>query len=101
MSEQDSHRPISRRDIVSFAVLLATTTLSGRDAFALTPPEKYVTNVGSSVIRLANSGAGKGALRQRFSSLISQNANVRSIGLVALGPYRKDLPPNMAGEFVR
>ena len=43
----------------------------------------------------------KAALRQRFSSLINQNANVRSVGLVALGPYRKDLPPSMAGEFVR
>lgn len=86
---------------MGFALLLATTTLAGRTARALSPAEQYVTSVGSNVIRLANSGQGKATLRQRFSSLISQNANVRSVGLVALGPYRKDLPPGMAGEFVK
>lgn len=86
---------------MGLSALFLTTTLAGRQAFAATPAEKYVTSVGTSVIRLANSGGGKAALRQRFSSLINQHTNVRSIGLVALGPYRKDLPPNMAGEFVR
>ena len=83
------------------ALLLAATALAGRTAWALSPAEQYVTSVGNNVIRLANSGQGKAALRQRFSSLINQNANVRSVGLVALGPYRKDLPPGMAGEFVK
>ena len=86
---------------MGLGVLLATTSLVGRQALALSPAEQYVTSVGSSVIRVANSGAGKAAMRQRLSSLISQNANVRSVGLVALGPYRKDLPPGKAGEFVR
>jgi len=86
---------------MGLGVLLATTSLAGRQALALSPAEQYVTSVGSSVIRVANSGAGKAAMRQRLSSLISQNANVRSVGLVALGPYRKDLPPGKAGEFVR
>lgn len=92
---------MSRRGFMGLSALLLTTTLAGREAFALTPAEKYVTSVGTSVIRLANSDGGKAALRQRFSSLINQNTNVRSIGLVALGPYRKDLPPGMAGEFVK
>lgn len=91
----------SRRGFLGLSALLLTTTLAGRQALALTPVEKYVTTVGTSVIKLANSGAGKAAMRQRFSSLINQNTNVRSIGLVALGPYRKDLPPTMAGEFVK
>jgi phospholipid transport system substrate-binding protein len=82
-------------------LFLAATAFAGRMARALSPAEQYVTSVGNNVIRLANSGQGKAALRQRFSSLISQNANVRSVGLVALGPYRKDLPPGMAGEFVK
>jgi phospholipid transport system substrate-binding protein len=101
MSDRSFHGRLSRRGFFGLAVLMATTTLAGRAAHALSPAEKYVTNVGSSVIRLANSGAGKAALRQRFSSLINQNSNVRSVGLVALGPYRKDLPPSMAGEFVK
>jgi ABC-type transporter MlaC component len=86
---------------MGFALHLATTAHAGRTAQALSPAEQYVTRVGNSVIRLANSGQGKAALRQRFSSLINQNANVRSVGLVALGPYRRDLPPSMAGEFAR
>lgn len=86
---------------MGFALLLATTTLAGQGALALSPAEQYVTSVGNSVIRLANSGQGKAALRQHFSSLINQHSNVRAVGLVALGPYRKNLPPRMAGEFVR
>lgn len=101
MSDSKSNGRMSRRGFIGAALLLATTTLAGRQALALTPAEKYVTTVGSSVIKLANSGAGKAAMRQRFSSLINRNANVRSVGLVALGPYRKDLPPNKASEFTQ
>ena len=101
MSEQTSKGRLSRRGFIGLATLLATTTLGGRGALALTAAEQYVSTVGASVIRLANSGGGKAALRQRFSGLINQNSNVRSVGLVALGPYRKDLPPGMAGEFFK
>jgi len=101
MSDEILNSRLSRRGLMGMAVLLTTTTLAGRAAYALSPAEKYVTTVGASVIRLANSGAGKAQMRQRFSSLINQHTNVRSVGLVALGPYRKDLPPNMAGEFIR
>lgn len=101
MSEEILNSRLSRRRLMGMAVLLATTTLAGRAAYALSPAEKYVTTVGSSVIKLANSGTGKAQMRQRFSSLINQHTNVRSVGLVALGPYRKDLPPNMAGEFTK
>ncbi|MGE0008900.1 MAG: ABC transporter substrate-binding protein [Parvibaculaceae bacterium] len=101
MNEQIFHRRLSRRGFMGLAVLLATTTLAGRGASAVTPAERYVTNVGTSVIKLANSGAGKATLLRRFSSLINQNTNVRSVGLLALGPYRKDLPSGMAGEFVK
>ena len=101
MSDQIFNSRPSRRGLLGMAMLLATTTLAGRQALALSPAEKYVTTVGTSVIKLANSGGGKAAMRQRFSSLINQHTNVRSVGLVALGPYRKDLPANMAGEFVK
>jgi len=101
MSDEILNSRLSRRGLMGMAVLLTTTTLAGRAAYALSPAEKYVTTVGASVIRLANSGAGKAQMRQRFSSLINQHTNVRSVGLVALGPYRKDLPPNMAGEFIK
>ena len=101
MSDRFFHGRLSRRRVMSLALLLAATALTGRVARALSPAEQYVTSVGSNVIRLANSGQGKAAMRQRFSSLINQNTNVRSVGLVALGPYRKDLPAGMAGEFFK
>jgi ABC-type transporter MlaC component len=101
MSDINFNGRVNRRGLMGFAVLLATTTLAGRTALALTPAEQYVTSVGNNVIRLANSGGGKSALRQRFSALINQNANVRQVGLEALGPYRKQLPASMSGEFVR
>jgi ABC-type transporter MlaC component len=101
MSDTILNGRVSRRGLMGFTLLLATTTLAGRGALALTATEQYVTNVGNDVIRLANSGGGKSALRQRFSSLINQNSNVRQVGLEALGPYRKDLPANMSGEFFR
>ncbi len=101
MSDTILNGRVSRRGLMGFTLLLATTALAGRSALALTATEQYVTNVGNDVIRLANSGGGKAALRQRFSSLINQNSNVRQVGLEALGPYRKDLPANMSGEFFR
>jgi len=66
-------------------VLLATTTLAGRAAHALSPAEKYVTTVGSSVIRLANSGSGKAAMRQRFCRSLPHGARAptNSNGTVA------------------
>ncbi|TMJ39276.1 MAG: hypothetical protein E6G87_04640 [Alphaproteobacteria bacterium] len=70
MSDEISNSRLSRRGLMGMVILLATTTLAGRAAYALSPAEKYVMTVGSSVIRLANSGAGKAQMRQRFASLM-------------------------------
>lgn len=101
MSESIFNSPMNRRGFIGLAALLTATMIVDRPALALTAAEKYVASVGTNVIRLANSGAGKAAMRQRFSSLINQNTNVRQVGLEALGPYRKGLPAGMSSEFVR
>ncbi|WP_119392588.1 ABC transporter substrate-binding protein [Taklimakanibacter lacteus] len=101
MSDSVFNSRLSRRGLLGLGALLASTSLAGHKALALSPAERYVTTVGTNVLRVANSGAGKAAMRQRLSNLINQNANVRSVGLVALGPYRKNLPPGKAGEFVK
>jgi ABC-type transporter MlaC component len=80
----------------SFALLAAAS-----EAQALTPAEQYVAGIGADVIRLANSGAAKAAMRKRFSGLVSRHANVRSVGLLALGPYQKQLPAGRREEFFR
>ena len=63
--------------------------------------EKYVASIGADVIRLANSGAAKPAMRKRFSALINRHTNLRSVGLFALGPYQRQLPASQREEFSR
>jgi ABC-type transporter MlaC component len=72
-----------------------------RAARALTGVEQYVSRIGTDVIGLANSGAPKPAMRRRFSALVSRYSNVRSVGLLALGQYQKQLPPGQREEFFR
>ena len=48
---------------------------------------------------LANSGASGSELRSRFISLLNRYVNLPSIANVALGRYRKTLPPGEKDEF--
>lgn len=89
---------LTRRNVLGLMVLLGGTALAGRPSFA--SAEQYVTRLGTSVVKLASSGASKSALRSRFAAIVKNNSDVRTIGLQALGPYRKKLPANRQGEFV-
>jgi phospholipid transport system substrate-binding protein len=70
-------------------------------AEALTAAEQYISRVGTEIIRLASSGMPKQAMRRRFAALVDRYANVRSVGLVALGPYQKAIPAGRREEFFR
>ena len=89
---------LTRRNVLGLMALLGGTALAGRPSFA--GAEQYVTQLGTSVVKLASSGASKSALRSRFAAIVKSNSDVRTIGLQALGPYRKKLPANRQGEFV-
>src|SRR4051794_34421831 len=70
-------------------------------ARAVTAAEQFVSQAGTDVIRLANSGLPKQAMRKRFAALVNRYANVRGVGLLALGPYQKDLSGARREEFIR
>jgi ABC-type transporter MlaC component len=89
---------LTRRKLLTVMALLGGTALASRPSHA--GAEDYVSRLGTTVVKLASSGASKSALRSRFASIVKNNSDVRSIGLQALGPYRKKLPTNRQGEFV-
>lgn len=101
MSPFDRMPKPNRRFLLAASAAFIVTGLGIGPSRALTGPEQYVNGVGNDVIRLANSGAGKAALRGRFSGLIGRNANVRAVGLLALGPFQKQLPAAQREEFFR
>jgi ABC-type transporter MlaC component len=100
MSNYDNQLHITRRGffVISTGIGLVASQPSAQ---ALSSVEQYVAGIGADVIRLANSNAPKAAMRRRFSALVSRYANVRSVGLLALGPYQKQLPVNRRDEFFR
>ena len=100
MSNHDNQHHITRR--VFFLISTGIGLVAAQpSALALSAVEQYVAGIGADVIRLANSNAPKASMRRRFSALVSRYANVRSVGLVALGPYQKQLPVNRRDEFFR
>jgi phospholipid transport system substrate-binding protein len=98
MNKPDHRKTLTRRNLLAVMTLLGATALSVRPSFA--GPEQYVGQLGKTIVKLASSGAGKGTLRARFAGIVKSNSDVRSIGLQALGQYRKKLPANRQAEFV-
>jgi ABC-type transporter MlaC component len=98
MSRSDQMKMLTRRNLLAAMAFLGGAAMASRPSLA--SPEQYVTQLGTTVVKLASSGASKSALRSRFASIVKGNSDVRSIGLQALGPYRKKLPANRQGEFV-
>jgi ABC-type transporter MlaC component len=92
---------LSRRSLLAFAAFLTAQLPASQLALAETPQERFVKDVSRQIISLANSGGGKAALRKRFASLISRYSDVRSVAMLALGPYRGQLPAGRKDEFVR
>jgi len=81
---------------VLFLTLAFNTTTIAK---ALTGPEKHVTSIANSVIRLAHTNASGPALHKKFNRLLSSHANMNSVALFALGPYRRKLPAKMKRRY--
>ena len=98
MNDTTNHS-FSRREFA--ALLFGLTLTSGASPVfaAVDPAEGYVGKIADDVMSLANSGASGSALRSRFISVLNRYVNLRSIANVALGPYRKMLPPGEKDEF--
>jgi len=89
----------SRREFA--ALLIGLTLINGAShaSAAVDPAEGYVGKIADDVMSLANSGASGPALRDKFISVLNRHVNLRSIANVALGRYRKVLPPEKKDEF--
>jgi len=94
---------INRRQILNFA---ATLVLGGfiflsppATAKTLSGPEQHVTNIATSVIRLANSNARGLVLHAKFKRLLATHANMNAVAIFALGPYRRKLPSNLKSRY--
>jgi phospholipid transport system substrate-binding protein len=100
MNNGKEPNPITRRHLLLGACASALVAGASR-AEALTAVEQYVSRIGTDILRLANSGVPKQAMRRRFAGLVSRYANVRGVALLALGPFQKDLPGGKREEFFR
>jgi len=87
---------VSRRTVTLLCGVFISAALQINLAGAVTPAEKYVERVGSSVLAAARAGSVSS-----FRSLMQRNAAIPRIAIYSLGPYRKKLPAGRAREFYR
>ena len=86
---------VSRRHFLfSAACFLGLAAVAPQLALAANAAESYVDRVGNSVIEAANVGSVAS-----FRTLLRQNADIPSIALFSLGPYRKNLPESAKAEY--
>lgn len=88
---------MTRRHLIAGAAAAALAGLAPISAtMAATAAESFVERVGQSVISAANAGSVSS-----FRALLHQNADIPTIALFSLGPYRKSLPAGSRSEFYR
>src|SRR6266540_1080484 len=85
---------LSRR---SFLVLATLPLAVGSGlAIAATPAESFVSSVGNRVLAAARSNSVA-----QFRALLRASADIPTIAIYSLGPYRKSLTPDMKAEYFR
>ena len=83
------------RRILSTLFIFSALTISASAKAATCPAEGFIQDAGAAFMNAARSGSS-GA----FSNAASRFADLHSVALFALGPYRKDLPRSREGEYV-
>jgi phospholipid transport system substrate-binding protein len=84
--------------VVALTLLCAASTLS---ATASQAAEQYVRRVGTQALAVARRTGSPTRQRSRFRNLIRRYADVYSIALFSLGPYRRKLPPRLRSQYLR
>ncbi len=75
---------------------LMAASVAATSAYAASPAESYVSNVGNSVLAAARANSvGK------FRQLLSSNADIPAIALFSLGAYRKSLTKDVQAEYFK
>ncbi len=86
---------MTRRQLVAGAAAAALAGLARVPAaLAATGAEAFVKQVGEGVISAANAGSVS-----QFRSLLHRNADIPTIALFSLGPYRGKLPSSRRREY--
>src|SRR5438270_5537747 len=84
----------SRRSFLTIALFPAA--FHSATAFAAAAAESFVSSVGNGVLAAArNNSVGQ------FRSLLKASADVPTIAIYSLGPYRKGLTKDLEGEYFR
>jgi len=84
----------SRRSFLAIALFPAA--FHSATAFAAAAAESFVSSVGNGVLAAArNNSVGQ------FRSLLKASADVPTIAIYSLGPYRKGLTKDLEGEYFR
>jgi phospholipid transport system substrate-binding protein len=82
--------------VASAGIVLSATGA----AFASTPSEDYVHQLGGEVLALARGGhRGDRALQRRFATLLNRYINIPSVANFALGTARQSLPAGDKAKF--
>ena len=85
--------PFSRRSFFALAVL--PIALGSAPAFAAADAESFVSSVGNGVLAAARSNSVG-----QFRSILNSSADVRTIAIYSLGPYRKNLTKDLERQYV-
>jgi len=98
MSQDNAIRVrMTRRGLVLGAMAAALAGLvRSPGARAASAAEAFVERVGAGVLSAANAGSVSA-----FRSLLRSNADISSIALFSLGPYRRKLPASRRSEYYR
>jgi phospholipid transport system substrate-binding protein len=86
------HGGFSRRSFIFLAML--PFAFSSGPAIAATPAESFVSAVGNRVL-----AAARGNSVGQFRALLRANADIPTVAIYSLGPYRKSLTPGMQAEY--
>src|SRR6266542_1962227 len=88
------HESLSRRSL--FVLAMLPLAFGSAPAIAATPAESYVSSIGNRVLAAARSNSVG-----QFRAMLRANADIPTIAIYSLGPYRKSLTPDMQAEYFR
>lgn len=83
---------ITRRTALQLISAAAGLVVFSGSVVADAKSEAYIQGIGNKVLQLANSPLRGKPLRAKFSALLGQHVNLRSITSASLGTYQKQLP---------
>jgi phospholipid transport system substrate-binding protein len=91
---------LSRRSLLSALLALPIAGVATGQAFAGSPQEDYVHQLGLDVLRMAQGGhRGDKALQRRFAGLLNRYISISGIASFALGSYKAKIPDGDKSMF--